>query len=59
MHLGYEGLSHKLKIAHPQFLPWLRRGRLSSPACRNNKTFWRDVEDTAVKLYQKEQSKAR
>ena len=29
------------------------------PACRNNKTFWRDVEDTAVKLYQKEQSKAR
>ena len=29
------------------------------PACRNNKTFWRDVENTAVKLYQKEQGKVR
>jgi heptose I phosphotransferase len=29
------------------------------PACRKNKKFWKNVEETAVKLYQKEQSKAR
>lgn len=27
------------------------------PACRKNQQFWSDVENTAVKLYQKEQSK--
>ena len=27
------------------------------PACRNNREFWLDVEKTALKLYQKEQSK--
>ena len=45
------------KLSHRDRLRFIAEYCKHFPACRNDKNFWADVDKTALKLYQKEQSK--